>query len=263
MALCKAICPNCDTVIDVEQSDSVASCPHCSLEMTIPDAIKAYMDSTVESFDDLMNRAHTFLELKEWGKAYETFMRCKEMRPNVKSPWLGIARAISHERTGNISRHALQQVQDCISEVVVLNNGIIDGAWIDYVREQDDALKAKQNELQHLYDRVAIEYRVATQKKADAQEAKSKSRRKVVTLFVILAIVCALPAFIFTPLFFIGSGVFGVVALIMAITTPDKKPSELTEEELGKFRIRRDTYLTAAADWGVTLKESRHLRFDE
>jgi hypothetical protein len=246
----QVLCANCNQNVEI---DGVleAPCPCCGQMLSMKP----------ETIETLMAQGYSFLSIMDWSRAYQTFMRCRELKPNSIAAIIGVVRAISRDKAGDISAKALQEIKDCLSEICQINNGVVDEEWVQYIHSQHAALERRRDEIQGKYNRAVAEHRVAAQRKAEQQEAQVSSHKAWASLAVTIALLCIFPGFFWHWGCFVGTAVFFVVALVAWLTKPNSSAAELSADELAKFTSREQSCVDAANAWGVPIKENHHVEF--
>ena len=152
MSMVKAKCPACGVLIDVEDVNGAAVCSHCATPFVVANAVEAYAHSShSQTLEMGIQNGNSFLQLKEWRKAYDVFTELSNNYPHDARTWFGIARAISHEKACHeITSSMLQAIKNNIEKARTLNMYIVDNSWDVYIENEEDRLnrEAQQKEMQ-------------------------------------------------------------------------------------------------------------------
>ena len=163
MATIRVQCPSCGLVSEVENTGA-AICPSCATPFVVADAAVAYANSEHgQALENGIKRGESFLQLKEWRKAYDAFTELADQYPHDARTWLGIARAISHEQACHeINNGMLQAIKTNVEKARTLGY-YIDELWDIYIEQETERLarEAQQKEmmrrkLQREYDEVVM-----------------------------------------------------------------------------------------------------------
>ena len=158
-------CPSCGLVSDVDDANGASICSSCATPFVIADAAEVYANSSHgQALENGIKRGDSFLQLKEWRKAYDVFLELADQHPHDARTWLGIARAISHDRACHeINNSMLQAIKSNIEKVRTLSPHQVDELWEIYIEQESERLnrEAQQKDmmrrkLQREYDEVVM-----------------------------------------------------------------------------------------------------------
>ena len=196
MAMVKAQCPACGLVIDVDDTNGAAICSSCATPFVVAKGVDAYAHSMHgQTLEMGIKNGNTFLQLKEWRKAYDTFTELADKYPHDARTWLGIARAISHEKMCHeINASMLQAIQQNVYKARTINLYIADNSWDAYIENEEDRLNreaqqkdAMRRKLQREYDEVVMR----SQRQLDTIIANKKAMRSTYITLGTVALVLA------------------------------------------------------------------------
>lgn len=165
MSMVNVQCPACGRLMDVDDVNSAAVCSGCATPFVVANAVDAYAHSMHgQTLEMGIKNGNSFLQLKEWRKAYDTFTELADKYPHDARTWLGIARAISHEKNCHeINPSMLQAIQQNVYKARTLSLYIADNSWDAYIENEEDRLNreaqqkdAMRRKLQREYDEVVM-----------------------------------------------------------------------------------------------------------
>ena len=163
MNLYEVTCPNCGATLQVDTSREAEICVSCNQPFVVATALNKYAQSMQGAqLEDGLRKADTFMHVREWKSAYNVFLELSSIYPHDARTWLGIARALSQERSKHdVTQDELNNIQDYIQKARIINSYIADNAWDVYLENEQDRLdRAEQmkemtrRKLQSEYDQL-------------------------------------------------------------------------------------------------------------
>ena len=195
MTTVRVQCPSCGLVSEVDKTNGAAICSGCATPFVIADAAAAYANSSHgQALENGIKRGESFLQLKEWRKAYDAFTELADQYPHDARAWLGIARAISHELACHeINNSMLQAIQTNVNKARTLGY-YIDELWDIYIEQETERLsrEAQQKDmmrrkLQREYDEVVLR----SQRQLGTLVANKKAMRSTYITLGSIVLLCA------------------------------------------------------------------------
>lgn len=227
MAICKAQCPVCQGIIDTDSEKDAVICPLCATPFIVAKGVELYANSTHgQSLELGIKNGNSFLQLKEWRRAYDVFMDLSNKYPHDARVWLGIARAISHEQNcHSITMPMLNAIKSNVEKVRTLSLGLADNSWDVYIENEEDRLQREAQNKEMMRRKLQNEYDETVKRAArqlGTMVANKKSMRTTYTTLglIILIVGGALTGCYFGALLlnlwylYIGAAAAGVGLLV-------------------------------------------------
>lgn len=274
MSMVKLQCPACGVPLEVDDASGAAVCSSCSTPFVIANALEAYTASMHgQTLEMGIKNGNSFLQLKEWRKAYDIFTELADKYPHDARTWLGIARAISHERTCHeITESMLQSVQQNVYKARTLNLYIADNAWDAYIENEEDRLNreaqqkdAMRKKLQREYDEVVMR----SHRQLSTLVANKKAMRSTyITLGSIVLVMAGglaaawyLKYLTHTWYLYIagGIGVIGILLFILGLCSNSKKVS-LYRSDVDDIKKTVERIMQSAQRSGVEIDMSQKVK---
>ncbi len=274
MSMVKAQCPACGIILDVDDASGAAVCSACATPFVIANAVDAYAHSAHgQTLEMGIKNGNSFLQLKEWRKAYDVFTELADKYPHDARTWLGIARAISHEKACHeINASMFHAIQSNVYKARTLNLYIADNSWDAYLENEEDRLQreaqqkdAMRRKLQREYDEVVMR----SHRQLSTLVANKKAMRSTyITLgFILLAIGGGLAGawyfkyLVHTWYLYIAGavGAIGLLLFILGLCSNSKKVS-LPGNDVEDIKKTVDRIMQSAKRSGVEIDMSQKVK---
>ena len=274
MAMVKVKCPACGVSLEVDDSNGAAVCTQCSTPFVIANALDAYtLSMHGQTLEMGIQNGNSFLQLKEWRKAYDTFTELADKYPHDARAWLGIARAVSHEKMCHeITPDMLQSIKQNIYKARTLNLYIADNTWDVYIENEEDRLnreaqqrEAMRRKLQQEYDAVVLR---SHQQLSTLVANKKAMRSTYITLGIIVLLLAGGLAGVWylqylTNIWYLyiagGVGGIGLLLFILGLCSNSKKVA-LHRSDVEDIKRTVDRILQSAKRSGVQLDTRQKVR---
>ena len=243
--LCKAQCPACGVVLDVDDGNGAAICTACATPFVTQQGIDRYANSHhSRNLESEIQRANAFLQVGEWNQAYDVFKELTALYPHDARVWLGVARAMSQERTCHtIDSETVAEIKSYVEKSRLIYMHIADNSWDAYIENEEHRLEyeaqakdAYRRKLQREYDETVKR----AQRHLNILILNKLSMFKtylslgiVVTLLGVVFFIIHILQLVATPLaipqlfMYIGAGTtgLGVILMIMGLASNPRKVS--------------------------------------
>jgi hypothetical protein len=197
MAICKGQCTSCGNIIDVDPAVEAALCSYCGAPFAVSSAIKAYTQQGQSiMLEDGLVKANTLLKLKDWVRAQKAFEDLASQFPHDARTWLGIARAVSFEKTRNdVDEETFKYLVDTIGRVRTLNLYVADNSWDVYLDGEEERLQEDKRIKEQMRVKLQSEYDSLVQRASITLRyetiERNKTKKHMIMLGIVLAVLAA------------------------------------------------------------------------